>query len=712
MPLRVLWVIKGLGPGGAEHLLVAAARAHDPAVITLECAYVLPWKDHLAEQLAQAGVQVHCLSRERDDRRWPLRLRQLIRDGGYDVVHVHSPLPGSAARLAVRAMRKSRRPPVVSTEHNLWRTHHRLTRYANRLTGRRDAAIITVTEEVRLSMRGVMVDKAEPLIHGIDVAAVGAHRADRATSRAELGIGVDELVIGTVANFRPQKDYPNLLGALRILVNRGVAVRLVAVGQGPQEARIRALAEELKVADRVIFTGFRADATRVMAAADVFTLASKWEGLPVALMEALALGLPVVATDVGGVGETLRHDVDALLVKPNDTHALADALQRVLGDPALRTRLAAASLKRAAAFDVARAVRRIEEIYAQVAPLSAEHEAGVAVEVVAPAPAPSTRRRLPQGLQIREATPHDRPAILELCRRTLGWGDDPRFEQLYAWKHDQNAFGPSPTWVATDGDRIVGLRAFMRWEFVRGRAVLRAVRAVDTATHPDYQGKGLFTALTLHGLDELQAEGVDFVFNTPNDKSRPGYLKMGWQVVGKLPTAVRFAGPTSAVRVVRSRVASDHWSLPLEIGEPVDEWMDRTAFEPVVAHHPAAVRDVVTNVSSEFLRWRYGLPLLSYRAVPVGDGAVIVRARRRGKAQELVMLGRLNVTERKADRAMAGVLQSTECDHCIRLGGADVRAGFMKLPGGGPVLTWRSLNQESMPPQANWRLGMGDVELF
>ena len=131
-----------------------------------------------------------------------------------------------------------------------------------------------------------------------------------------------------------------------------------------------------------------------------------------------------------------------------------------------------------------------------------------------------------------------------------------------------------------------------------------------------------------------------------------------------------------------------------------------------MAHHPAAVRDVVTNVSSEFLRWRYGLPLLSYRAVPVGDGAVIVRARRRGKAQELVMLGRLNVTERKADRAMAGVLQSTECDHCIRLGGADVRAGFMKLPGGGPVLTWRSLNQESMPPQANWRLGMGDVELF
>ncbi len=69
--------------------------------------------------------------------------------------------------------------------------------------------------------------------------------------------------------------------------------------------------------------------------------------------------------------------------------------------------------------------------------------------------------------------------------------------------------------------------------------VLRAVRAVDTATDPDYQGQGLFTALTMHGLDEVRADGVDFVFNTPNDQSRPGYLKMGWQTVGELPVAVR-----------------------------------------------------------------------------------------------------------------------------------------------------------------------------
>src|SRR4029079_3500391 len=101
------------------------------------------------------------------------------------------------------------------------------------------------------------------------------------------------------------------------------------------------------------------------------------------------------------------------------------------------------------------------------------------------------------------------------------------------WKHVDNAFGRSPMWVACDGERIAGFRAFMRWEFEGAGEVKRAVRTVDTATHPDYQGQGIFTKLTLAGLEELAAEGVDFVFNTPNDKSRPGYLKMGWHVLGR-----------------------------------------------------------------------------------------------------------------------------------------------------------------------------------
>jgi glycosyltransferase involved in cell wall biosynthesis/predicted N-acetyltransferase YhbS len=692
-------VIKGLGPGGAERLLCAAARAHDHERFHIECAFVLPWKDHLAEELERAGVRTHCMSRKRTDRRWPLRLAELVRDGEWDIVHVHSPLPGSVARLATRTMRSADRPSLVSTEHNRWATHRGPTRWLNRFTSRWDDMSFAVTDEVRESMTGPVAKRVETLQHGIDVESTAKASADRDAVRAELGIGLDEIVIGTVANFRPQKDYPNLLKAARLLADRQVPVRFVAVGQGPQEAEIRKLHDDLGLGDRVILTGFRDDAVRVMGACDVFTLASEWEGLPVALMEALALGLPVVATNVGGIAEEMHDGIDALLVPANDSTALADALERVVTDPALRQQLGAASFARAGDFDVRRAVDRIEAAYAELAPEAAAERA-------VPEP-PKPRRPLPTGLDIREATPDDRPAIIELCRASLGWGDDPRFEQLFSWKHDQNAFGPSYMWVATDGDKIVGLRAFMRWEFVRGGEVLHAVRAVDTATHPGYQGKGLFTAMTRHGLDVIKDDGIDFVFNTPNDKSRPGYLKMGWQEVGKLPVAIRIAGPKAAVRAIRSRVAASHWPVEVGVGAPAMDLVSELA-TGAPSHDLATV---ATNVSARFYDWRYGADFLGYRAVASEGGHIICRVRERGGAKELVMLDTPGLDLKAADRTAAQLLVAHRLDHALRIGAPDARHGFVPVPGG-PVVTWRSVRAAAMPSLSNWRVGMGDVELF
>jgi glycosyltransferase involved in cell wall biosynthesis/GNAT superfamily N-acetyltransferase len=692
-------VIKGLGPGGAERLLCAAARAHDHERFHIECAFVLPWKDHLAEELERAGVKTHCMSRKSTDRRWPLRLAELVRHGEWDIVHVHSPLPGSVARLATRTMRRADRPSLLSTEHNRWATHRGPTRWLNGFTSRWDDVSFAVTDEARESMYGPVSGRVETLQHGIDVESTAKASADRDAVRAELGIGLDEIVVGTVANFRPQKDYPNLLKAARLLADRQVPVRLVAVGQGPQEAEIRKLHDDLGLGERVILTGFRDDAVRVMGACDVFTLASQWEGLPVALMEALALGLPVVATNVGGIAEEMHEGVDAILVPPSDSTALSDALERAGTDPALRQQLGAASFARAGDFDVRRAVHRIEAAYAELAPEAAAERA-------VPMP-PKPRRPLPTGLDIREATPDDRPAIIELCRASLGWGNDPRFEQLFSWKHDQNAFGPSYMWVATDGDKIVGLRAFMRWEFVRGGEVLHAVRAVDTATHPDYQGKGLFTAMTMHGLDVIKDDGIDFVFNTPNHKSRPGYLKMGWQEVGKLPVAIRVAGPRAAMRVARSRVASSHWPSEVSLGVPVTDVIDDIAPIPFTL----APTTLSTNASPGFYLWRYGADFLGYRAVAKHGGHLICRVRERGDTRELVMLDSPGSETRAADRSAVRLLSTSGIDHALRLGPSDARNGFLPARGG-PVVTWRSVCAQAMPPLTNWRLDMGDVELF
>ena len=710
MAQRVLWLVKGLGPGGAERLLVEAARVHDPARVALSCAYVLPWKDHLVADLEAAGVRCTCLSTVRSDRSWPLRLRRLLADGEFQVVHGHSPLPLAVARILVRTLPRGKRPAVMSTEHNGWRSHRLPTRWLNRLTGRHDAATFAVSDQVRESMRGPAAARAVTLVHGIDVAATAAQRAHRAEVRAEFGLAPDALVVGTVANFRAQKDYPNLLGAVRRLVDLDTPVQVLAIGQGPQEAETRALAVEMGVADHVLFTGFRADAQRVLGACDVFTLASQWEGLPVAVMEALALGLPVVATAVGGVAEALTDEVDALLVPARDPDALAAALQRVLSDGELRGRLAVASLRRAPEFDVARAVRVLEDTYAHIAtpPDINGADDGDTGGDTSSKPARTARPR--RAADIRRATPEHRDEVLALLGASLGGGDDPRYAQLFSWKHDRNRFGPSPMWVATEADRVIAFRAFMRWEFERGGQVVRAVRAVDTATHPDHQGKGLFTALTLHALDEMKADGVDFVFNTPNDQSLPGYLKMGWREVGKLSAAARFIGPSGVVRAVRSRVPADRWSGALTIGCSVDDWL---ANGGMAGRRTAAddVRSLRTRVDDEFLRWRFGTPLLGYRVVDRKGTAIILRSRRRGSATELVVATGFG-TATAIDRLAAKAAKQAGADYALRLGASDLSTGYAPLPGGGPRLTWRAVNDLGMPPLSNWALSLGDEELI
>jgi hypothetical protein len=262
-------------------------------------------------------------------------------------------------------------------------------------------------------------------------------------------------------------------------------------------------------------------------------------------------------------------------------------------------------------------------------------------------------------------------------------------------------------WVATDGDKIVGLRAFMRWEFVRGGEVLHAVRAVDTATHPDYQGKGLFTAMTMHGLDVIKDDGIDFVFNTPNDKSRPGYLKMGWHEVGKLPVAIRMAGPKAAVKMVSSRVASSHWPIESAVGEPFT-----AASEFDVSETPEPdPRNIGTRVNRRFYDWRYGADFLGYRFVRSGAGCLVFRIRRRGDTSELVLLASPGLEPSEADAAAGALLRRSGASHALRVGEPNLRHGFVGAPGG-PVVTWRSVNSDAPPPLSNWRVGMGDIELF
>lgn len=136
-------------------------------------------------------------------------------------------------------------------------------------------------------------------------------------------------------------------------------------------------------------------------------------------------------------------------------------------------------------------------------------------------------------MNIREATTEDLPDILGVLKASLGESSSKKTSEVWNYKHVENPFGKSLVLVAEEEDCIIGIRAFMRWEWKQGSTTYKAFRAVDTATHPDHQGKGVFKKLTLKAI-EIAAEHGDFVFNTPNDQSRPGYLKMGWKVVDNI----------------------------------------------------------------------------------------------------------------------------------------------------------------------------------
>jgi GNAT superfamily N-acetyltransferase len=326
------------------------------------------------------------------------------------------------------------------------------------------------------------------------------------------------------------------------------------------------------------------------------------------------------------------------------------------------------------------------------------------------------------SVEVREATARDLPAVLDLLHASLGWVPDDDYARFFAWKHEDSPFGRSPAWVAVDpedGDRVVGFRTFSRWRFDQGGVAVPAVRAVDTATHPDHQGRGIFSLLTRHALEALRDEGVAFVFNTPNDKSRPGYLKMGWRLVERLPVAATVRSPGSLLRLVRARTPADKWSAPTRAGMPIDEVL---ADAPAVRALLDAARTddgrLRTDRTPEFLAWRYGFGPLHYRAMvaPGGTeaGVVVFRVRRRGAALEAAICEQIVPAgdDRTGAALVRRVLRETRTDHAVQIGVARLGRGRLPVPGQGPTLVWRDVVATDMPPADRWALGLGDIELF
>lgn len=359
----VLWLAKGLGKGGMEQLLLNHARSADRAVFSYRAAYIVDRPHSVIADLRNEGVPVRRLGNGRFfDPRWVLDLLAELEEGRVDILHVHSPLPGAVARVVLRLVRS--RVRVVTTEHNRWDHYARLTRWMNRATFGLNDAALAVSADCRSTMPARIQARVKVLEHGIDAEAVLSSLDQRTQVRNALGIADDAIVVGTVANLREQKNYPLMLAAAKHVLAEHPNVVFLAVGQGPLKDSLNQLHLELGLGDRFRFLGFRSDATDVMAAFDIFFLGSRFEGLPVALMEAMALGLPIVSTAVGGIPEMVTDGHEGRLVAEGSESELTRALMEVIGDAHLRDRYGrqsrATALQR---FSAAAATTEVESVY-------------------------------------------------------------------------------------------------------------------------------------------------------------------------------------------------------------------------------------------------------------------------------------------------------------------------------------------------------------
>jgi GNAT superfamily N-acetyltransferase len=321
----------------------------------------------------------------------------------------------------------------------------------------------------------------------------------------------------------------------------------------------------------------------------------------------------------------------------------------------------------------------------------------------------------------------DMPEVVALLERTLGPapGGVARAD-LFAWKHLRNPFGPSIALVAEMGGEIVGLRSFLQWELAGGPSSVLAVRAVDTATAPEVRRLGIFSRLTTEALEVCRDEGAAFVFNTPNEKSLPGYLKMGWQVVGDWPLRLKVRRPDRVVSAVLGRALRAGGAVEPPRGSvlvPAGDATSGAAFDRA-SGWAGPDRVLHTPRTAAYLRWRYADGPLPYHVLHDRDALVVVRLRARGRLREAVLCEAAAApgASRALARMLAELPKETGADHVVAhigpgwtAAGLLAPAGYHRLPTKGMRFTVRPIVDGPTPDpreSAAWSLTLGDLEVF
>ena len=311
---------------------------------------------------------------------------------------------------------------------------------------------------------------------------------------------------------------------------------------------------------------------------------------------------------------------------------------------------------------------------------------------------------------IREGTSSDTTEIISVLKASLGESKLPKTEEIWQFKHFENPFGKSLILLAEENEKIVGVRAFMRWQWQLGNKVFSAYRAVDTATHPNYQGKGIFKKLTLRALEIAKENGDHFIFNTPNSQSLPGYLKMDWKKINKLKVHL---APVNPVNFIRSK--KNHQYV-------IQKNRNENSFDELVNSFNAinASRSELFSVKSlEYLAWRYeNNPLQQYDVRSDDDFYLATYIKEHKKFNELRIVEQIFIDKKGSKKLNNEIKNLTKKLNVHVITSSKKLSKIIGLSGNlGPILTLRNLNldiamNEELLDLNNWNYSIGDLELF
>ena len=363
-PTHILHLIKSLGRGGAETLLPETLKVHDKSIFLFHCIYFLPWKNQLIEEITEAGGFVKNIPAVNNIRILfqAFSIVRYIKENNIDLIHCHLPWAGFVGRI----VHLISGVPVIYTEHNKQERYQFLTRLLNKWSFNFQSLAIAVSEEVKRSIEKNIKPtiQVKTILNGINTEKFHRNMESGKRIRTELGIPNDAIVIGSLGVFRTQKRINYWLELFLQISKSNHNVRGILVGDGPLNQQIIEQVKDLGLEDLVFLPGLQTNAVDWYSAMDIFMMTSSFEGLPLALLEAMSCECAVVSTNAGGICEVIVNDISGIIVDVDQWKNIQSKVQFLLDNPGIKNSMALAARERVMNhFSIQSMVNQLETTY-------------------------------------------------------------------------------------------------------------------------------------------------------------------------------------------------------------------------------------------------------------------------------------------------------------------------------------------------------------